>query len=83
MPDKIDMVYDLLKDVHSQQTKIMQEGCPTGTRIGDRIDGHEKRLQKVENLIAKAVIAGILVAGGGAGGGAVIAKIMQAIAEGQ
>ena len=86
MSDKIDMMYDLLlemrKDqegIRDRQIDIVTHGCPTGSALTKRVDGHDidikdqdNRLKKVEKIIAKAIAAGLVLASGTYGGGKLI-----------
>ena len=61
MSDKIDLIYDIVKE-HRDDIKT----------VVMKIDDHEKRITKVENCIGKAVAAALALASGTYGGGKLI-----------
>jgi len=83
MSDKIDMVYDLVKDIRDDQIKIRdiqsawaEHGCPTGRATADKVTNHESRIRKIEKTMAKAVAAGLVLASGTYGGGKLIELLL-------
>ena len=81
--DKIDMVFDLLKEVRQDQIKIrdgqmeiLSNGCPTGARNKEILENHESRLKKLEGIVGKGIAVGLILVGGTAGGMKIIEMII-------
>ncbi len=85
MSEKIDMVFDLLKEVREDQIKIrdgqthiLLNGCPTGKRNIEILENHESRIQKLEKLAGKVIAIGLVLIGGTAGGMKIIEILIGA-----
>ena len=72
---KMDAMNEQVATVHIKLDRLLSGECIKGKANKEEIDKIDVRVKKVEFVMAKAVVAGLLIAGGGTG----IAKFIEAM----
>ena len=71
---KMDSMSEQVATVHIKLDRLLSGECIKGKANKEEIDKIDVRVKKVEFTLAKAIVAGLLVAGSGTG----IAKVLEA-----
>jgi hypothetical protein len=65
---KMDMVISGLESLTTEVGNLKTQGCVKGGANEEKIEDLDTRTGKLEGLVWKAIVVGLLTAGGGAGG---------------
>lgn len=64
---KMDMLIGKVNSIEGKVDRIMNDGCNRREGHEDDIESIEKRVESLEGLLKKALLIGLISAGGGAG----------------